>query len=457
MSSFAPASEGQQKVVQTQGPYFPNISKILYNPNAPPSELCFKHYNAKRVVLGKTLEEHLRFSVVYWHTWRGTGADPFGAPTINRPWDDGTDSIENALRRMDVNFEFLQKLGSPFWAFHDRDIAPEGVNLQETNRNIDIVVDHALELQKKTGIRLLWGTSNLFANPRYMCGAASNPDPHVFAYAASQVKKMLDVTLKLGGSNFVFWGGREGYNTLLNSDVKRELDHMAAFFKMAIAYGDKIGFKGVYLIEPKAKEPTTHQYDYDAQTVISFLKTYGLDKRMKLNIEPNHGQLAGHRMPHDVHFAAKLGFLGSVDCNTGSEDLGWDTDEFIMEVQNSTQLWLAILQQGGIAPGGMNFDCKVRRESVDLEDLFWGHVSAMDCLALGVINAAKIIEDGIIPTMVKNRYKGWDGEFGSKIEKGQASLEDCESYVFNNGEPKLKSGKEEKYKAIFNEYLVAKL
>jgi xylose isomerase len=268
---------------------------------------------------------------------------------------------------------------------------------------------------------------------------------------------MLDVTLKLGGENFAFWGGREGYASLLNSDIKRELDHLAAFFKMAIAYGDKIGFKGVYLIEPKAKEPTSHQYDYDAQTVISFLKTYGLDDRMRLNIEPNHGQLAGHRMPHDVHFAAKLGFLGSVDCNTGSEDLGWDTDEFIMEIHNATQIMLAVLQMGGLAPGGMNFDCKVRRESVDIADLFWGHVSAMDCLAIGLLNAAKIIEDGVIPGMIKDRYSGWDSGFGAKIEQGAVSIEDCEKYILDNGEPAMKSGQEEKYKAILNEYLIAKL
>jgi len=290
-----------------------------------------------------------------------------------------------------------------------------------------------------------------------MSGGATNPDPHIFAHAAAQVKKMLEITLYLGGENFVFWGGREGYTTLLNSDIKRELDHLAAFFKMAIAYGDKIGFKGVYLIEPKAKEPTSHQYDYDAQTVISFLKTYDLDDRMRLNIEPNHGQLAGHRMPHDIHFAAKLGFLGSVDSNTGSEDLGWDTDEFIMEIHNSTQIMLAILQTGGLSPGGMNFDCKVRRESINLEDLFWGHVSAMDCLALGLLNAAKIIQDGVIPQMVKDRYSGWDNGFGFKIEQGKVTLEECEEFILANGEPEIKSGQEEKYKAVFNEYLVAKL
>jgi xylose isomerase len=398
------------------------------------------------------MEQWCRFSVVFWHTWRYGGADPFGVTTMTREWEDGTDSLESALRRMRVNFEFLSKLGVKYYAFHDRDIAPEGKNFDETCRNLDVVVQLAKKLQDETGIKCLWGTCNLFSHPRYMSGAATSPNPHTFAYAAASVKKMLEVTKFLGGENFVFWGGREGYSSLLNTDVKRELDHLAQFFHMAVAYAKKIGFTGQFLIEPKPKEPSGHQYDYDAQTVIGFLKTYGLDKHFKLNIEPNHTQLAGHRFVHDVHMASKLGFLGSVDCNSGSEDLGWDTDEFIFNAENATELMLAIVQQGGLAPGGLNFDCKVRRESTSVEDLFWGHVAGMDQLALGLRNAVKIVQDGILPRMVKQRYRGYDEGLGAKIEARQATFEDCDEYVRNlkhGANPIMESSQEEKYKLIF--------
>jgi len=311
--------------------FFPEIEKIQFIPFDKPSTdkiLAFRHYNAEEVILGKKMKDWLRFSVCYWHTFRTTGMDPFGFQTIYRSWDDGTQSVENALRRLRAAFEFMSKLGVEFWTFHDRDIAPEGKDLTETNKNLDIVVDLAVQLQKETGIKLLWGTANLFSSPRYMNGAATNPDAHVFIHAAAQVKKAMEITLRLGGENFVFWGGREGYQSILNSDIKKEIDHLGAFFKMAVDYKKKIGGHFQFLIEPKPREPTKHQYDYDAQTVISFLKCYGLDKDFKLNIEPNHTTLAGHDYEHDIIFASKLGFLGSIDSNTGDQALGWDTDQF---------------------------------------------------------------------------------------------------------------------------------
>lgn len=432
--------------------YFP-VGPIAYLPDAPADVLCFRHYDANRVILGKTMKEHLRFAVCYWHTFRGVGADPFGPGTLRRPWEDGSDSLENAERRMRVAFEFFSKLGNPFWTFHDRDIAPEGKDLAETNKNLDHMVKFAKKLQDETGVKLLWGTCNLFSNPRYMHGAATNPDAHVFAYAGAQVKQMLEHTKFLGGENFVFWGGREGYANLLSLMLPAELDHLAAFFRMACDYADEIGFKGQFLIEPKPKEPSSHQYDYDAQTVIGFLKTYGLDKKFKLNIEPNHSQLAGHAWVHDVYFASKFGMLGSIDANTGSEGLGWDTDQFPMDVKNNALLMLAVLQMGGIAPGGLNFDCKVRRESSELEDMFWGHVGAMDALAQGLLAAAKIIEDGKFESMIQQRYSSWNSEFGKLVTSGAASLKDCEAYILKHGEPSQTSGKQEKFETMLNRYM----
>lgn len=435
--------------VQTEGPWFPTIAKIPYNPNARPDELAFKYYNSEEVINGKTMEEWCRFSVVYWHTWRYVGGDPFGPGTLFRPWEDGTDSLEMALRRVRVHFEFLVKLGCKRWAFHDRDIAPEGKTLAESNHNLDVVIKLAKDLQDQTGCRLLWGTCNLFSHPRYMSGASTSPNANVFAYAAASVKKMLEVTKYLGGENFVFWGGREGYNSLLNTLVKKEIDHMAQFFHMAKKYALKIGFHGQFLIEPKAREPSGHQYDYDAQTVIGFLKTYNLDKIFKLNIEPNHTQMAGHRFVHDIHMASKLGYLGSIDCNTGSEDLGWDTDEFIVNNENATELMLAVVQQGGLAPGGLNFDCKVRRESNRLDDLFWGHVIGMDVLAQALRNAVRIEKDGLINGMLQQRYSSWSTGIGAKIEAGEVTLEDCEAHAKNH-QPVVESGQEERYKMIFS-------
>ncbi|XP_064395300.1 uncharacterized protein LOC135342500 isoform X1 [Halichondria panicea] len=388
MSSFAPASKSSEASSFAYEPgkeFFPGIGEIQYKPDAPASDiLCFKYYNPQEVVRGRTMEEWLRFSVCFWHTFRGTGADPFGYPTLCRPWDDQSDSMENAKRRLRAGFKFFKKLGVKYWCFHDRDIAPMGADLKTTNQNLDKMVDLALQLQKETGVKLLWATCNLFAHPVYACGASTNPDAAVFAMAAAQVKKGLEIAKKLRAEGFVFWGGREGYQSLLNTDVKRELDHMGGFFKMVVQYKNKIGFNGQLLIEPKPKEPMKHQYDYDVQTVIAFLKTYNLDKDFKLNIEPNHTSLAGHGYEHDIVVASGYGMLGSIDANTGSPDLGWDTDQFPMDVKNSTLVVKVILEQGGLAPGGLNFDCKVRRESTALEDMFISHIGAMDTFARGL-------------------------------------------------------------------------
>ncbi|RXG52619.1 Xylose isomerase [Armadillidium vulgare] len=354
--------------------------------------------------------------------------DPFGEATITRPWDDGSQSLSNAKRRIRAAFEFFSKLGVKYWTFHDRDIAPEGETLAETNKNLDEVVTLIEELQKKTGIKLLWAT--------YMNGAATSSNAHVTAYAGAQLKKGLEIAKRLGAENFVFWGGREGYQSLLNADVKSELDHLAAFFKMAVAFKKKIGFKGVFLIEPKAKEPTRHQYDFDAQTVMAFLHNYDLFDEFKLNIEPNHTMLAG-----------------SIDANTGSPDLGWDTDQFPMDVRNTTLVMKAVIEQGGIAPGGLNFDAKVRRESTALEDMFIAHIGAMDTFARGLQNASQLITDGILKKALQQRYKSWSSGIGSKIASGEATLEDCESYIKKHGNPTPESARQEHFESVLNFYV----
>nr|XP_026689734.1 uncharacterized protein LOC100179799 isoform X2 [Ciona intestinalis] len=454
MSSFAPAS-GKSDLAEAGSllTKYPLVKKIPYKPDAKVDDvLCFRHYNESEVVMGKPMSDWLRFSVCYWHTFRGTGADPFGFPTLVRPWDDGTDSIENAERRMRVAFDFMSKLGVKYWTFHDRDIAPEGVTLSETNANLDRLAELASQLQGETGIKLLWNTCNLFAHPRYSNGAATNADAHVVAYAAAQVKKSLEIGKKLGAENFVFWGGREGYHTLLNTNVREELDNLANFFKMVVAYKKKIGFTGQFLIEPKPKEPSKHQYDYDAMTVIAFLKTYDLDKDFKLNIEPNHTTLAGHCHEHDVVMASAYNMLGSVDSNTGSPDLGWDTDQFPMDVKNATMIMQTVLEQGGLAPGGLNFDCKVRRESTDVIDMMIAHVGAMDCFAKALKIAAKIREDGVLGKMKKERYASFGSGLGLKIKTGTATLEECDSFIQENGEPAKLSGKQEMFEAVLNRY-----
>lgn len=403
------------------------------------------------------MHEWLRFAVCYWHTFRGRGLDIFGPPTINRDWDDNGNSVENAKRRIRCAFEFFSKLGIKYWTFHDRDIAPEGKDLQETNKNLDEVVALAKELQKETGVKCLWGTANLFSHPRYMNGAGTNPDAEVFAYAAAQVKKAMEVTHELGGENYVFWGGREGYSTLLNTDIRRELDHMAAFFHMAIKHKKNLNFKGQLLIEPKPKEPTAHQYDYDAQTVIGFLKTYQLDNDFKLNIEPNHTTMAGHNYEHDIEVASRYNMLGSVDSNTGTASLGWDTDQFPMNLKDCAMVIQTIIRQGGLAPGGLNFDCKVRRESTDVEDMFIAHIGSMDCFALALRKMVALHLDGVMNKMVSERYGTYDKGLGKEIEQGKIGFAELEKHVLSKKteeqEPNMTSGKQEKYESLFNRYL----
>jgi xylose isomerase len=434
--------------------FFPEIKKIKYEGSDSRNLLSFKEYNPDEKIMGKTMKEHLRFAVAFWHTFRGGGVDVFGTiPTMDRPWDKGNDEVDAALNRMNANFEFLQKLGVEFYCFHDRDISPEGKNLKETNSMFDVVVKHAKKLQNDTGLKLLWGTSNCFSNPRFMCGASTNPDAAVFAFAAAQVKKAMEVTLELGGQNYVFWGGREGYQSLLNTDMKRELDHMAKFLQMAVDYKKKIGFKGVLLIEPKPKEPTKHQYDFDSATVLGFLRNYNLIDEFKINVECNHATLAGHTFEHELQTASNAGRLGSIDANVGDPLLGWDTDQFNIDIKDATLAMLVVLKQNGIAPGGLNFDAKVRRESVDLEDLFIAHIASMDTFAKGLRNAAKIIQDGEYDGLIKQRYSSYDSGIGAKIESGVTNFTELEDWIMKNDGPQLKSGKQEKFEAIINRYL----
>ncbi len=415
--------------------------------------LAFKHYNPDEVVDGQTMADHMRFSIAYWHAFRGVGGDPFGPGTIVRPWESGKDAVSVALKRLEAGFEFFQKIRAPFWCFHDRDIAPEGKSLAESNKILDKVVAHAKQLQKATGVKLLWGTANLFGNPRFMCGAATNPDAHVFAYAAAQIKKALEVTLELGGENYVFWGGREGYETLLNTNLKREQAHLAAMLQMAVDYAKEIGFKGQFLIEPKPKEPTTHQYDFDCATCIGFLRTYGLHKHFKFNIETNHATLAGHTFQHEIEVAAAAGMLGSIDANTGNLLLGWDTDQFNTDVKELTLAMTSILKAGGLGTGGFNFDAKLRRPSIDAEDLFHAHIGGMDAYALAFKLARKILAEGKFEAFVAERYASFDTGFGKDIEKGKTNFRELEKIAFKLGEPKLKSGKQEYLENLLNTYL----
>ncbi len=433
---------------------FSNISTIQYEGPKSKNPLAFKHYNAQEVIDGRTMREHLRFSVVYWHTMRGRGGDMFGAPTINRPWDDNSESIDNACRRARVAFEFFEKLGAPFYAFHDRDVAPEGSSLAETNKNLDAVVKVLKEEQQRTGVRLLWGTACLFAHPRFAHGAATSCNADVFAYAAAQVKKALEVTHELGGAGYVFWGGREGYSTLLNTNLKRELEHLAAFLHMAVDYKKKIGFKGQFYIEPKPKEPTKHQYDSDAAACLNFLREYNLLGDLKLNLETNHATLAGHTMQHELEVAAAAGALGSVDANTGDLMLGWDTDQFPTDIYTTTQCMLSILNAGGLTTGGLNFDAKVRRESFEAIDLFYAHIGGMDAFARGLKIAAAIRKDGRLAEFVRQRYNSWDSGIGKAIETGQSGFEALENYMLKKGEPDANgSGRQEFLENLINEFV----
>ena len=433
---------------------FKDVSKIKFEGPKSKNPLAFKYYDAEEKVEGKSMREHLRFSVVYWHTFRGTGSDQFGVGTMVRPWDDGSNSVENAQNRARVAFEFIEKLGAPFYAFHDRDVAPEGKTLAETNKNLDAVVKVMKEEQKRTGIKLLWGTANLFTNPRFVHGAATSCNADAFAFAAAQVKKALEITHELGGAGYTFWGGREGYSTLLNTDLKREQEHLAKFLHMAVDYKKKIGFKGQFYIEPKPKEPTKHQYDSDAAACLNFLRQFELMPHFKLNIETNHATLAGHTMQHDLEVCSAANALGSIDANTGDELLGWDTDQFPTSVYLTTYTMLSILKQGGFTTGGVNFDAKVRRESFEPIDLFYAHVGGMDSFARGLKMAAAIRKDGRLADFVKNRYASWDSGIGAKIESGKASLVELEAYMLKKGDVSPNgSGRQEFLENLMNEFV----
>ncbi len=434
--------------------FFPEIPPIVYGGPESRNPLEFKHYQADEVVAGKPMREHLRFSVVYWHTFRNPLSDPFGVGTAQRPWDDGSDSVENAQRRVRAAFEFFEKLGAPYYAFHDRDVAPEGVSLNKSHENLDAVVQVLKEEQQRTGIGLLWGTANLFSNPRYMHGAATSCNFDAFAYAAAQVKKALEVTKELDGAGYTFWGGREGYSTLYNTDMKRELDHLAQFMHMSVDYKKQIGFDGPFYIEPKPMEPTKHQYDSDAAACICFLRTHGLTEHFKLNLETNHATLAGHEMLHEIETAYAHDVFGSIDANTGDPLLGWDTDQFPTNIYLTAQCMLPILKRGGFTTGGVNFDAKVRRESFEPIDLFHAHIGGMDAFARGLKIAQKIIDDGRLDAIVQERYASWNSELGRKVESGQASLAELEAYVSAKGEaaPNV-SGRQEMIENLINEYV----
>jgi len=432
---------------------FPTVQKIGCEGTESKNPFAFKHYNAQEKVLGKTMAEHLRFAVCFWHTFKATGDDPFGPGTQIRPWNEPSDPMEAAEMTMRAAFELFTKLGVDFWCFHDRDIAPEADNLAETNRRLDKIVDLAESLQQDTGVKLLWGTTNAFSHRRFMAGASTNPSPAVFAYAASQVKKAMEISKRLGGAGYVFWGGREGYETLLNTDLKREFDHLAQFLQMAVDYKKNIGFEGQLLIEPKPMEPTTHQYDFDAGNIYGFLVKNGLENDFKLNIEANHATLAGHTFHHELEFCVANGILGSVDANRGDLLLGWDTDQFPTNIYDTTVAMYTILRGGGFTTGGLNFDAKVRRQSIDLEDLFHAHIGAMDTFARGLKIAARIIEDKRIEGMVKARYAGWDTGIGTEIENGSVGFEELEAYTLEHGEPEVQSGRQELIENILNEYI----
>ncbi len=434
------------------GEIFKGIGKIKYEGAASDNHLAYKYYNADEVIGGKTMKDHLRFAVAYWHTFAAAGADMFGAGSYQRSWD-GMDAMDAAKVKVEANFEFAEKLGVPFFCFHDRDIAPEGDSLAETNKRLDIIIAAIKERMKSSDVKLLWGTTNAFGNPRFMHGASTSPNADVFAYAAAQVKKAMEITKDLGGQNYVFWGGREGYETLLNTDLKLEQDNLARFLRMAVDYAKEIGFDGQFLIEPKPKEPTKHQYDFDATTVIGFLKTYGLDPYFKLNIEANHATLAGHTFQHELAIARINNMLGSIDANQGDMLLGWDTDQFPTNIYDTTLAMLEVIRAGGFTKGGLNFDAKVRRGSFQPDDLFLGHIAGMDTFAKGLKVAYKIVEDGKMDAFIADRYSSYTTGIGKDIVSGKVGFKELEQYALT-AEVKNKSGRQEMLESMLNQYIL---
>ena len=433
--------------------FFPMIGKIRYEGKASDNPLAFKYYDEDKEIDGKTLKEHLRFAVAYWHTFCGTGADPFGAGTKSFPWMEKSDPVEQAKDKMDAAFEFFTKLGVPFYCFHDFDISAEGKTFKASEKRLQIMTDYAKEKQEASGVRLLWGTANLFSHPRYMNGAATNPDFNVLAYAGAQVKNALDTAIALEGENYVFWGGREGYMSLLNTDMKREQEHLARFLHMAKDYARKQGFKGTFLIEPKPMEPSKHQYDFDAATVTGFLQSNNLTNDFKLNIEVNHATLAQHTFQHELQVAADAGLLGSIDANRGDYQNGWDTDQFPVNIYELVEAMLVIIEAGGFTTGGVNFDAKTRRNSTDLEDIFIAHISAMDNFTRAFLTAREILQHSAYKSLRNKRYASFDTGKGAAFEKGELMMEDLYDIALQNGEPAQTSGKQELFEAIINQYL----
>ena len=433
--------------------YFPGIEAIKHAGPDASEELVFRRYDREKQVEGRPMHEHLRFACAYWHTMRNPLSDPFGIGTARMPWDDGSDSVANAQTRVRAFFEFLEKCSIDHYCFHDRDVAPEGKDIVESERSLDAVVETLAAEQARTGKRLLWGTACLFIHPRYMHGAATSCLLDVYAHAGAQVRKAMEVTHHLGGSGYVFWGGREGYTTLLNTDMKRELDHLARFLHMAVEYKHKIGFKGDFFIEPKPKEPTTHQYDSDAAACLNFLREYDLLDHFKLNIETNHAELAGKTMRHELQVAAGAGALGSIDANIGTPHLGWDTDCFPGNLYLATEIMLEVLGMGGFKTGGLNFDAKRRRESFEPVDLFHAHILGMDTFASGLEAAAAIRADGCFRDFIADRYASWDSELGRSIESGGASFDDLHRHACSTGEPDIPSARQERLEAIMNRFI----
>ena len=434
--------------------HFPGIGKVRFEGPASDNPLAFKHYDADRVIAGKTMREHLRFAVCYWHSFCATGGDPFGPGTRSPSWHASHEPLQQSEDRLDAAFELFTKLGAPFYCFHDRDIAPAGASIAESERNLQHMVDLASARQKATGVRLLWGTANLFSHPRFMNGGATNPDFAVVTHAAAQVKAALDATVALGGQGYVFWGGREGYANLLNTDMKREQDHLARFLSAARDYGRKIGFEGTFFIEPKPMEPMKHQYDFDAATVVGFLRHYGLDGDFKLNVEANHATLAGHSFAHDLQVAADAGLLGSIDANRGDPQNGWDTDQFPLDLYDTVGAMLVLLRTGGFQHGGLNFDAKVRRESIDVQDLVVAHIGGMDAFAHGLEVAHSLIAHSPLDAMVRGRYASFDSGPGSEFEQGKLDLEALRELAMATGEPAMHSGKQEAFENLLNQHLI---
>ncbi len=433
--------------------YFPGVEQIRYEGPESDNPLAFKAYDANRKIAGKTMEEHLRFAVCYWHSFCATGADPFGPGTVVHPWVVPGDPRATAVKKMDAAFEFFTKLNVPHWCFHDFDMAWEGATVAESEKNLQFTVDLARERQDATGMKLLWGTANVFSNPRYMNGAATNPDFNVLTYAASQVKAAIDATVELGGQNYVFWGGREGYVCLQNTDTRRELEHFAMFLEKARDYGRSIGFDGTFLIEPKPMEPMKHQYDFDAQTVIGFLRHHGLAGDFKLNIEANHATLAGHTFAHDLRMSADAGLLGSVDANRGDPQNGWDTDQFPTDLYDCVHGMMVVLEAGGLGNGGFNFDAKVRRESTDLNDMFIAHIGGMDSFARGLVIADRILSDPRSSELRFGRYRSFDEGEGKRFENGELGLAALRDLAAKYGEPARTSAKQELIENLINDHI----